>query len=794
MPMMKNKLTLVLAATAAAFAGCQDELIETGNEKTTEAVANEVIFGPAEAPSFADNDTPESRTAYGQGYAQDGKWYCDIDWVYGDEVRVYCAQATSPAKKSADYRIVWDGGQKGDVYAEEGPAAMEKTGEPLIWGNENVEHTFYAFYPASLVQETANPEKGVIKGSIPNTQTISWTQDAEGNWAGAPDMKYAFMRAEETVAAENVGEPVTLHFKPLTTAVQIVVTAAETMNEPALLSSINILAQDKAGTRRQAVCGDFEMDLSTGTVTLGANDQTNNYQITVDARQKDSEGNLQPIEVVPGKSVSFTIFLLPGADDDGNRTLRDLQVRVPGFGVGSARISYNDGINIEVGTVNRLRLPGYTPGKGANRWMSGIDNDVQISQVSIPGSVNAFTRDILPNYSYSQGNEMDVTQWQSVTEQFNAGVRAFEVATERVGSIFPNRQDLGEADLTAGENEGSSFADAMQTLAGLVNDNPSEFVVVMPYYAPNSTENVEAWINQLYNYLHSNPEINGIPVAPFDGITKMKDARGKILMLIRYAGDRTSLSAHLESGAYTDIFTKASIVFDWDLDRDRWYKRGYDVSNGSNWQQVSGKQQWQWTGDSNPGQGSYVHNNWAFEASLLRLGGAAAATTYHVYDWERVCQETRDYDHHWIATWVRNETHWYASIEEKKTGTEAFLRHAVQDLKGESSGDYMYIASLRGYYVTDNGVSALPYPPPASPDAGRHGNIPPYARDINQAIYNYILNTEYDDRGPLGIVLMNYAGTGTESGLAGMDMHGDDLLQAVIDNNFRFLLNTGGAE
>ena len=389
---------------------------------------------------------------------------------------------------------------------------------------------------------------------------------------------------------------------------------------------------------------------------------------------------------------------------------------------------------------------------------------------------------------------MDVTQWQSVTEQFNAGVRAFEVATERVGGIFPNRQDLGEADLTAGENEGSSFADAMQTLAGLVNDNPSEFVVVMPYYAPNSTENVEAWINQLYNYLHSNPEINGIPVAPFDGITKMKDARGKILMLIRYAGDRTSLSAHLESGAYTDIFTKASIVFDWDLDRDRWYKRGYDVSNGSNWQQVSGKQQWQWTGDSNPGQGSYVHNNWAFEASLLRLGGAAAATTYHVYDWERVCQETRDYDHRWIATWVRNETHWYASIEEKKTGTEAFLRHAVQDLKGESSGDYMYIASLRGYYVTDNGVSALPYPPPASPDAGRHGNIPPYARDINQAIYNYILNTEYDDRGPLGIVLMNYAGTGTESGLAGMDMHGDDLLQAVIDNNFRFLLNTGGAE
>lgn len=789
---MKNKLTLVLAATAAAFAGCQNELIETGNEKTTETVANEVIFGPAEAPSFADNDTPESRTAYGQGYAQDGKWYCDIDWVYGDEVRVYCAQATSPAKKSADYRIVWDGGQKGDVYTEEGPATMEKTGEPLIWGNENVEHTFYAFYPASLVQETANPEKGVIKGSIPNTQTISWTQDAEGNWAGAPDMKYAFMRAEETVAAENVGEPVTLHFKPLTTAVQIVVTASAEMNEPALLSSINILAQDKANTRRQAVCGDFEMDLSTGDVTLGANNGTNNYQITIDARQKDSEGNLQPIEVAPGKSVTFTVFLLPGADADGNRTLRDLQVRVPGFGVGSARISYNDEINITVGTVNRLRLPGYTPGKGANRWMSGIDDNVQISQVSIPGSVNAFTREILPSYSYSQGNEMDVTQWQSVTDQFNAGVRAFEVATDlyNANTEWGNRKLA----LTAGEADnggGYDLEHALKNLATLVATNPSEFAVIMPYYDPRSGSDVKRWTQTLYDYL-THITISGVEIAPFDGKMKMRDARGKILMLIRYAGNRTTdLPKHLESGAYTDIFTKASIVFDWDLDRDRWYKRGYDVSNSSNWQQVSGKQQWQWRGNSNPGQGSYVHNNWAFEASLLRLGGAGAATTYHVYDWERVCQETRDYDHRWIATWVRNETHWYASIEEKKTGTEAFLRHAVQDLKGESSGDYMYIASLRGYYVTDNGVSALPYPPPASPDAGRHGDIPPYARDINQAIYNYILNTEYDDRGPLGIVLMNYAGTGTESGLANMDMHGDDLLQAVIDNNFRFLLTTG---
>ena len=28
--------------------------------------------------------------------------------------------------------------------------------------------------------------------------------------------------------------------------------------------------------------------------------------------------------------------------------------------------------------------------------------------------------------------------------------------------------------------------------------------------------------------------------------------------------------------------------------------------------------------------------------------------------------------------------------------------------------------------------------------------------------------------------------------MEGMDMHGDDLLQTIIDNNFRFLLNTSG--
>ena len=151
-------------------------------------------------------------------------------------------------------------------------------------------------------------------------------------------------------------------------------------------------------------------------------------------------------------------------------------------------------------------------------------------------------------------------------------------------------------------------------------------------------------------------------------------------------------------------------------------------------------------------------------------------------------------------------TEWYTSLEEKEEGTKQFIDDAMANLR---NGSDMYITSLKGYYIVSDilGVSAQAWQGfgegSASKGFGRHGDIPPYAQYINNAIYRYLTNSEEteeggciksENRGPLGIMLMDYAGIGRSEDLPGFDFHGDDLLQTIIDNNFRFLLNTSRAE
>lgn len=139
-------------------------------------------------------------------------------------------------------------------------------------------------------------------------------------------------------------------------------------------------------------------------------------------------------------------------------------------------------------------------------------------------------------------------------------------------------------------------------------------------------------------------------------------------------------------------------------------------------------------------------------------------------------------------------------MEEKKDRVKDFLDDAIDYLKNDPLNNF-YINSLRGYYIhdaysyVDYNSSAIPYPATGfASTAGRHGDVPSYTQDINGVINDYILGKDTAQRGPLGIMLMNFTGIGYGYVNMSMDMHGDDLLQTIIDNNFRFLLNTSRAE
>ena len=798
--MNKSFLSILITATVL-FSACRDEL-EQNNGRIPIVEGDEINFGAYDLVTYGNGHSDfsrsaNSRTSYGDASFDGEKWHYPLNWVYGDQIKVYCPEAADAVAR--DYRIEWENGNEGDISTDNKTAYMVKVEENgLHWGDLDSTHHFHAFYPASAINNDENFKNGVVHAHIPNTQEmLEWKNeeiDVNGQkqtaLVGKPNMNYAFMSAHTTIEdPRNSDNRVTFDFKPLTTAVEITLQGASSITGgSAPLTAVQISAEKSDGTEKQAVCGDFEHDILNNETTVHNDNVATDYMITVPLWQKEGE-DLVPLELGPDQIVRFTVFLLPGEDSNGQRTLKNLQVRVPGWNSG-VRVKYYDGINLEVGTKSQIWLPDYDTNDKPNNWLGSLPDNVYISQLSIPGSVNAFSKSILPDYSYPGAgqDEMDLTQDLTVEQQFSYGVRAFEIATERyVPGLFENGNNFNlgtNGKIIAGTTTGTSVENAIKELAQLVFDNPSEFVIVMPYYAPHATSDTEMWTKQLRNYLQGlqgSIPVNGgsIPIKAFENSMTIGDARGCVLFLSRIPGGKDECE---NSWGLKPQYTTA--IYGWDSDKDRWTNRGYAQD---------------WDGNGDPASNGYNYNkesveNWRYDATIGSNAVSAGDVNFYIQDWLRVCKEKGSYEHqNGVGTSIPPAyTTWYASIGEKLDNINDFMTNTIKYLKTTTQANSVFINSLSGYYIVSKsgGTSADPVGGTLHPDAAKHGDIPPFAATVNEATYNYILNLDYNSRGPLGIVLINYAGVET---YAEQSMRGDYIVKALVDNNFRFpLLGSSG--
>lgn len=798
--MNKSFLSILITATVL-FSACRDELEQ--NNRIPIVEGDEINFGASNLASFGDgysevSRSRNSRTSYGDASFDGNKWHYPLNWVYGDQIKVYCGEAADAVAR--DYRIEWAGGSDGNVASDNSTAYMVKVEENgLHWGDINKKHHFYAFYPASSINNDGAFKEGVVHDTIPGTQEmVEWQENTINGktvWVGKPNMEYAYMSADTIIDPKTADNKVGFEFKPLTTAVEITLIGKDGITGNGIpLTAVQITSEKGDKTEKQAVCGAFEHNILTGVTTVHNDNVATDYMITVPLWQKSKTGDdLIPLQLKGGDTVRFTVFLLPGTykDSEGKetRTLKNLQVRVPGWNSG-VRVKYYDGINLEVGTKSQIWLPDYDTNDKPNNWLGSLPDNVYISQLSIPGSVNAFSKSILPNYSYPGvgQDEMDLTQDLTVEQQFSYGVRAFEIATERyVPGLLENGNNFNlgtNGKIIAGTTTGVSVKNAIKELAQLVFDNPSEFVIVMPYYASHATSDTEMWTNQLKNYLQGlqgSIPVNGgsIPVKAFENSMTIGDARGCVLFLSRIPGGKDECE---NSWGLKPQYTTA--IYGWDSDKDRWTNRGYAQD---------------WDGNGDPASNGYNYNkesveNWKYDATIGSNAVSAGDVNFYIQDWLRVCKEKGSYEHqNKVGTSIPPAyTTWYASIGEKLDNINDFMTNTIKYLKTTTQANSVFINSLSGYYIVSKsgGTSADPVGGTLHPDAAKHGDIPPFAATVNEATYNYILNLDYNSRGPLGIVLINYAGVET---YAEQSMRGDYIVKALVDNNFRFpLLGSSG--
>lgn len=795
---MKNiyKFSALLCACAFSFSACVEETLDV---VTPANDGDEILFG---ARAGFENAGADTKTVYsGETYTADGKTFERIDWDdAADWVQIYCPEAAGVNPSHYKVNHSSDHGEQNDfAYLTKDP---NQDGS-LQWNGDKVHH-FYAMYPSANMfsVEQATLAQGItmsgttLKGTVPDAQNpVSLTQSGN-KWVAAPDMKYAYMAAKSTATLADGS--VSLSFVPIVTAVEVTLTLFGENVQPVSIAEIQIVGD--------GIAGDFTADLSdkgwpaTSSYPACTNvgEGTGSIQVTT---YKDSK----PITLSSGQSLTFTVFLRPGAD------YSNLKVNVSPNGAGYVGKTMGT-------TANPLRIPKHlktvisgvklpsTPITiDASKWMSQLDGSMAMKKLSIPGTGGSFS------YNYNSSNKAWYQQ-QTLTldEQWKAGIRAFEIVSDRPSSASTT---LGTQNVKC--NKVSMGVTVLQVLQDLLTKTatpptgetePTECAVLILTYQPEgdwgnarNAANYASSLKLMYDGLGADQKKQIIQYKP--DLT-LADAKGKVMIFCRInqkdetdngdTSDKTAFKVATDKLADTNI----TLIDGCGTGKDRWGSRGYKVQGNVAYDAAN-------TSYATKSVDYYMsYRNWdQWDANVtvpttssLNFGFPTnyPGITCWYQEWARVVdlEHLGVTDVNYYQTSSRG-TRWYESYNEKVAAAQKTFEMAISD----KYPDYVFINSLCGYLV-DSSIESSYTIFTGSNTGGIAGNIKALSDKLNPEFYKYVLAAGMEQTtGPTGIVMMDYV-TNTPAG-EGVEYDGSYLLPGVIiSNNFKFgsgnAGNTGG--
>ena len=516
---MKLKVYSMLAASLLLLGSCaeQEEMgtpIQTGDE---------IHFGlstPGEV---------KTRTIYGTPVDNgDGTGYFPIYWEQDDEIAIYCPQAIQPETQLVHYKITPDPNDKSTS------SAVTRVGDVgLQWGDRDKEHRFYGFYPASAVKGTETD--GRIISEIPVFQAVKKWEDngkavGQGKvYTGIPDTKFAYMFAYTAVTpssltAENADIP--LKFNPLVTILEVEVNGPKS-GSSVKVTNINVTSSD--GT---ALAGNFECLISdrSGTCTP-VNDATVTNRVSVSCYDNDKD---KFIELGVGDKLKVKLFLLPYTDH--NIQQGSLKVTVSTLN-GAAKTKTLQTADVVSQRVNRVSLPALNANGDTNYWMSSLDPNIYVSELSIPGSKFSVLT--------SQNGASPVYQNATIEKQFQDGVRAFilQTATCTDWGSYDDVYVVCDSKDRKIMGLSEAISDISTYLANLPEGKKNEFAFVMLTYLAGDVPWLSAEDKEQYWLDRLNYEVNEMLKYPntyriYNGVinnnTTIADVAGKIILKVNY--------------------------------------------------------------------------------------------------------------------------------------------------------------------------------------------------------------------------------------------------------------------
>ena len=518
---MKRYILFWMATVALVLSSCTKD--ETGEENPIGG--NEINFGMV-----------DTRTIYGEQQS-DKSW--PVLWSEGDQIKIYCAQTP----------------QGSAVYATDGdgtsPAAniYSKTDNPLTWNEQRgVDHIFYAIYPAS--DKITVDENGIANFPINRNQkaTVTTTNGYEGDVTAAADMTNQYMVATTDVNPADLTDgdgTVWLGFKPIMTTLDVVITAANVkMNTKGSARVTGISIASTMTTNSAASKENFYYDIAKKEIT--SNGATSPGAATEQTEQTfvnlvDADGKASYVDLANGHTLTITVFLPPMSEEVAALLKRKVKVRVHATGNTElvASLKTNDAstdawtTQLAPGSKRKVKLPAIPTDAqySGNNWITPLDGDIYVSQMSIPGSHDAATGEEMATIA---GDIFASTQEQTLQTQWDLGVRAFDLRPAIYDAIIGSTNELW---LYHGMTRVSvSWATAMNTLQANLTKNPGEFAIVLFRHEDESTLGKNTNSDDFNTYMTNYINANSSWIVDWKPDLTIDECRGKIILISRFSG------------------------------------------------------------------------------------------------------------------------------------------------------------------------------------------------------------------------------------------------------------------
>ena len=475
-------------------------------------------------------DANLSRTYYDPAdVANPNATYWKIFWNYQaplDQVYIYSPQAMT-GRQQAAYTVH---GVK-DQYS----ATATKNSEIGIQLSDANTYDFYGMYPAQNVK--ANSGSGhSLSATMPIFQTASTTEimnseNKVGNLETSADMNSALMIAKEAdfMPSTQNNAKVNLQFEPFASMLNVTVNGVEQGNfkYEVLITSIIIEAD-------APIAGDFTYNYETKAITFGEN--ASNF-IQIDTKFKDAAGHQIGVPMGPDSKLNVRAFMIP------NPNVKRMKVKVVTSAAQTLTKTLNMA-NFKNSQIHFAKLPKINASNlqfDYKIWLSQLDPNIYLSEISLPGSALTF--------SYKLGENYQKTQTLNLTKQFENGIRVFQFHVNTVNQT--STYDGGSTSVGIALPGGSSMKvednsryytiedviDALHAeMKGLHKD---EFCVVAisDWIAkPVTTAKMTALYNRLNAVIDKAGEM-GLVAANVNPNTTIADVKGKVIFKLQLNSD-----------------------------------------------------------------------------------------------------------------------------------------------------------------------------------------------------------------------------------------------------------------